>query len=361
MHVDMDAFFASVEQFRNHPELAGRPVCVGHDPKQGHGRGVVSAASYEARSYGIHAGMPVSKAYRLCPEAVFVHGDFSSYLVASEEFLEILRQFADGGRVKRASIDEAYIEVSERVQDYGHPTELARDIQATIKRETLLPCSIGIAANMSVAKVATGQNKPFGITFVNQDPQRILEFLAPLPVDALNGVGKKTAERLRTAGIYTLRQIQTMSSSDLWSIMGRASKWLLDRARGIDERPLIDTGPHARKSISKDITFSEDIRPDRVYLLHHAIAKICHRISVKMHEKHLLARTVSVKIRYADYSTIQRSRTMNCASDNRETLYHHAISLFDTHRDPSRYIRLLGVKVSNLISAEIQPTIFEFI
>ena len=154
MHIDMDAFFASVEQYRNHPELEDQPVCVGHDPKKGQGRGVVRAASYEARAKGIRSGMPVSQAYRLCPEAVFVTGEFSNYGEASDEFMEILAEYGDEGRVRRASIDEAYIETTFRVIDYNHPRDLAAEIQSAVKQETKLPCSIGIAPNMSVAKVA---------------------------------------------------------------------------------------------------------------------------------------------------------------------------------------------------------------
>ena len=210
MHIDMDAFFASVEQYRNYPELVGKPVCVGHDPKGGTGRGVVRAASYEARAKGIHAGMPVSQAYRLCPDAKFVDGSFESYLIASDEFMEILKQYADGGRVRRASIDEAYIEVTEATARYNDPIELAREIQEDIRIQTSLPCSIGIAPNMSVAKIATGMNKPRGITLVGPDPESILNFLSPLKVDAINGVGRKTAEYLERFGIQTLGQIQNM-------------------------------------------------------------------------------------------------------------------------------------------------------
>ncbi len=361
MHIDMDAFFASVEQFRNHPHLIDKPVCVGPDPKKGHGRGVVSAVSYEARAFGIRSGMPISKAYKLCPEAVFVSADFQNYVKASDEFMQVLRGFADGGRVRRASIDEAYIEVTTHVKNYESPIKLAKKIQKVVKEKTALPCSIGIAPNMTVAKVATGMNKPMGITFVGQSREEIMNFLAPLPVIALNGVGIKTTDRLRRAGIETLGQIQKMTIVDLWPIMGRASKWLLNRARGIDERPLIDNGPRVRKSISKDITFMQDIRPEQINLLHHSIAKMCHRIAKKLQNNHLQAKTITVKIRYADYSTIQRSKTINCATHNRETIYQNAVDILETHRNPSLPIRLLGVRVSNFVELEIQPTIFEFI
>ncbi|MHA2432473.1 MAG: DNA polymerase IV [Candidatus Thorarchaeota archaeon] len=351
-------FFAAVEQHRNHPELAGKPLCVGHDPRGGQGRGVVRAASYEAREHGIKSGMPVSKAYRLCPEAVFVPGDFSTYKEASDEIMDVLREYSDEGRVRRASIDEAYIEVTDIVETYESPRALAFEIQSAVRTKTRIPCSIGMAPNMSVAKVATGMNKPNGITVVS--PGEVKEFLAPMEVDALNGVGKKTSERLARYGIETLGQIQSMSVMDLLPIMGKGAKWLHDRARGIDERPLMDNGPRVRKSISKDYTFMEDVEPDATDFLHSAISKICKRIAERMQKKDLRFRTVTVKLRYADYTTIQRSRSIPVETDDAEKLSQLAIELFNRKRDPDRYVRLIGVKVSGLSEHAAQCTLAEF-
>jgi len=360
MHIDMDAFFASVEQYRNHPNLVGKPVCVGHDPKKGTGRGVVRAASYEARAKGIHSGMPVSKAYQLCPEAVFVSGSFESYTIASDEFMDILREFADGERVRRASIDEAYIEVTERSQLYDSPRNLAVEIQEEIRIKTSLPCSIGIAPNMSVAKVATGMNKPRGITLVGPGPVEVERFLEPLPVDALNGVGRKTKEHLQKFGIGTLGQIQQMTISELWPAMGRGSIWLHNRARGIDERPLIDNGPRIRKSISKDRTFMEDVESDNIEYLHKSLKKMCARISEKLHQKSLRFKTVTVKIRYEDYSTIQRSKSIPVESDEPDLLSKVAIEVFEQKRNHNKAIRLIGVKVSHLTEVSEQLCLTEF-
>jgi len=361
MHVDMDAYFASVEQYRNHPELQGLPVCVGHDPKGGKGRGVVRAASYEARNHGIRAGMPVSRAYGLCSDAVFVPGNFQSYLDASGEFMAVLREFADEGRVRRASIDEAYIEVTFKCQEYEHPKELALEIQATIKDSTKLPCSVGIAPNMSVAKIATGMNKPMGITFVPQDPLEVTQFLSPLPVDALNGVGRVTAERLQRYDIETLGQIQQMSVTELWPIMGKGSRWLRERASGVDERPLVDNGPRIRKSISKDRTFLEDVEPEAVNYFHETIFKICERIAEKVKKKALEYRTVTMKLRYADYTTIQRSRTLPVSTGDVDMLRRIAREIFDQKRDPDRAVRLLGVKVSGLSENSAQVCLTDFL
>ncbi|MGY5859724.1 MAG: DNA polymerase IV [Candidatus Thorarchaeota archaeon] len=361
MHIDMDAFFASVEQYRNHPELVGQPVCVGHDPKKGTGRGVVRAASYEARSKGIHSGMPVSTAYRLCPEAVFVSGSFENYTIASDEFMEILREFADDGRVRRASIDEAYIEVTEGAQLYESPRELALELQEEIRVRTSLPCSIGIAPNMSVAKIATGMNKPRGVTLVGPNPIDVEKFLEPLPVDALNGVGKKTTERLQKHGIETLGQIQRMTIAELWPAMRRGSVWLHQRARGFDERPILDNGPRIRKSISKDRTFMEDVEPENTPYLHDALKKMCTRIGDKLQKKDLRFKTVTVKIRYEDYSTIQRSRSIPVESDETSLLEKVAIEVFEQKRNHNKSVRLVGVKVSQLSEVSEQMCLTEFL
>lgn len=361
MHVDMDAFFASVEQHRNHPELAGRPVCVGHDPKGGNGRGVVRAASYEARAKGIHSGMPVSQAYRLCPDAVFVDGEFESYGVASDEFMTVLREYADGGRVRRASIDEAYIEVTEGVEVFGSPRNLASWIQDSIWHDVKLPCSVGAAPCMSVAKVATGMNKPRGITVVGPDSLDVLKFLEPLPVTAINGIGRKTSERLEKFGITTLGQIQRMTIPELWPAMGRGSTWLYQRARGIDERPLIDNGPRVRKSISKDRTFMEDVEPGSIDYLHEVLGKMCSRIGEKLQKKALRFKTVTVKMRYSDYSTIQRSKSIPVETDSFDVLQRMAVEIFDHRRDREKPLRLVGVKVSGLSEASEQLCLTEFL
>ena len=357
----MDAFFASVEQYRNHPELAGRPVCVGHDPKGGNGRGVVRAASYEARAKGVHSGMPVSQAYRLCPEAAFVSGEFESYGVASDEFMEVLREYADGGRVRRASIDEAYIEVTENVEIFGSPRNLASWIQDSIWHEAQLPCSIGAAPSMSVAKVATGINKPRGITIVGPDPHDVKKFLEPLPVSAINGIGRKTSDRLAKFGITTLGQIQRMTIPEIWPAMGRGSIWLYQRARGIDERPLIDNGPRVRKSMSKDRTFMEDVEPGAVDYIHEVLGNMSKRIGERLQKKALRFKTVTVKMRYNDYSTIQRSKSIPVETDNPDVLQRMACEIFDCRSDREKPIRLVGVKVSGLSEASEQLCLTEFL
>jgi nucleotidyltransferase/DNA polymerase involved in DNA repair len=305
--------------------------------------------------------MPVSQAYHLCPEAAFVSGKFESYGIASDEFMDILREYADGGRVRRASIDEAYIEVTESVEIFGSPRNLASWIQDSIWHEAQLPCSIGAAPNMSVAKVATGMNKPRGITVVGPDPLDVMKFLEPLPVTAINGIGKKTANRLAKFGITTLGQIQLMTLPELWPAMGRGSPWLYQRARGIDERLLIDNGPRVRKSMSKDRTFMEDVEPEAAGYIHEVLRQMCQRIGERLQNKALRFKTVTVKMRYSDYSTIQRSRSIPVETDSSDILYKMAIEIFDNREEREKSIRLVGVKVSGLSEASEQLCLTEFL
>jgi nucleotidyltransferase/DNA polymerase involved in DNA repair len=359
-HIDMDAFYASVEQYRLHPEYIGHPLCVGPDPRKGKGRGVVRAASYEARAFGIRSAMSTQKAYELCPDAVFVFGDFSNYFEASEEVMTVIERFADHGRVRKASIDEAYIEVTNRVNDYSDPHALATELQDSIKVETQLPASIGIAPNMAVAKIATGLNKPLGITLVPQDPDAVARFLAPLHVTKVNGIGKVTAHYLAKFGITTLGEIQQLSLKELVPIMGKGAKWLYNRAWGIDDRDIIPRGPWRRKSMGKDRTFPRDVDPASSEVLHETLKELCSRIGQKLQSKSYHFRTVTVKIRYQNYETIQRSRTLNLSTNEPEVLKKEAISLLETHRKPEKKLRLVGVRVSNLTRMTGQASLADF-
>jgi len=360
-HTDMDAFYASVEQYRLHPEHIGQPLCVGPDPKKGQTRGVVRVASYEARAFGIHAGMPVTKAYRLCPDAVFVYGPFSNYVEASEEVMDVLEQFADDRRIRKASIDEAYLEVTERVKHYPGPRELAIEIQRAVRKETQLPCSIGIGPNMSVAKIATDQNKPLGITLVPQDPAAVAAFLAPLDVTAINGIGRVTGNRLKKYGITTLGQIQEMSLQTLLSIFGKGAKWLSDRAWGIDNRGIVRSGPWRRKSMGNERTFPKDVEPTSLGVALEALHDLSTRVSQRLQLKSYHFRTVTVKIRYRDFTTIQRSYTLPVSTNDKRALSKAVIALFEEHRKPHMPLRLVGVRVTNLTRMTGQATLFDYV
>jgi nucleotidyltransferase/DNA polymerase involved in DNA repair len=304
--------------------------------------------------------MSVLKAYNLCPEAVFVFGEFSNYIEASEEVMGVIARFADEQRIRKASIDEAYLEVTERVKTYPSPRMLALEIQTAIKEETKLPASIGIAPNMAVAKIATEQNKPMGITLVPQDPQAVMAFLAPLDVTAINGIGRVSGNRLRNHGIRTLGQIQQMSLQELYRVFGKGSKWLYDRAWGIDNRGIVRSGPWRRKSMGKDRTFPKDVDSKSVEVAVETLEELSTRISQRLQSKSYHFRTVTVKIRYRNYETIQRSRTLPVSTNDPETLCKTVTSLFEEHRKPDTPVRLVGVRVTNLTRMTGQASLSDY-
>ncbi len=360
MHVDMDAFFASVEQFRNHPHLQGQPVCVGPDPRTGATRGVVSTASYEARAFGVRSGMPVVKALQLCPQAVFVRSSYALYREASDEVIAVLREYADGQGVRVASIDEAYLDVTDAVPQYPAPADLARDVQSRILAETKLPCSIGLGPNMTVAKIATGMNKPRGITVAPQGSQAVAEFLRDLPVRAISGVGPVTADRLARHGIHTIGQVQDTDLMELMAAVGRAAEWLWKRAMGIDDRPVVESSSRMRRSISRERTLTEDI-PGNDQRLRRVVQELCSMVARRVADKHLRFKCVTLKIRYSDFTTVHRSRSLTAATSDERVPYRVAADLLSRHCDPERRVRQLGVRVSELRQADDQALLTQFV
>lgn len=359
-HVDMDAFFASVEQFRINPALVGQPVCVGPDPTEGPSRGVVRTASYEAREYGITSGMPVSKAHSLCPEAIFVSGSFQHYKDASADFMTVLHSYADEDSIRKTSIDEAYLDVSHSCSNSTEAHGIAQSIQDAIKRSTRLPCSIGIGPNMSVAKISTDMNKPMGITVAPPDPDALREFLAPLDVRAINGVGSKTADKLYNHGLHELRDIQSLSIPQLVPIMGNSAKWLHDRACGIDDRTIRSSG-NGRSSFSKETTFAENVSPNDLGMILKTLGNLCDSLHSKLNKTGLAYQTVSIRLRYSDFTTILRSKTLPTPTDSHTAMEKTAINLYEENLAENRPIRLLGVKLSSLQDIESQMKLTQFV
>ncbi len=359
MHVDMDAFFASVEQYRINPSLIGKPICVGPDPTEGLSRGVVRTASYEARDHGIYSGMSVSKAHSLCPYAIFVSSSYRHYRKASDEFMKVLLNYADEESVRQTSIDEAYMEISDFCKSRKEALSAAESVQASIRRSTRLPCSIGIGPNMSVAKIATGINKPRGITTAPHPADELRAFLGPLDVQVISGVGSKTAERLHKHGLYKLEQIQNLTIPQLVPIMGNSAKWVHDRACGIDDRP-VKTSHHSRSSFSKETTFGEDISPNDIGMVYKTLTRLCDSLSKKLRKRNLAYQTVSIRLRYSDFRTILRSKTMPTPTDSFEIMEKTAISLYEENKSNTQHIRLLGVKLSNLQNMKSQMRLTQF-
>jgi DNA polymerase-4 len=347
LHVDMDAFFVSVELLER-PELRGKPVVVGGRPDQ---RGVVSAASYEARKYGIHSAMPLRTAGRLCPHAIFLDGHHEKYGEWSDRVATILGQFSP--IVEMVSIDEAYLDLAGTERLHGPPFAAADKLLRTITRTTNLPCSGGLATTRLVAKVASDQAKPRGLVWVA--PGREERFLAPLPVRKIPGIGEVTERALRALGIEIVGQIAAVPQEKLETIFGQWGTALFRKARGGDSYEfVIDAEP---KSISHNHTFGEDTSDAEALaaLLSHLSQKACKRLR----EAGLAARTLTLTIRYAGFETHTRSKTLAEATRLDSDIFAVFQELFRAHRDVKRKVRLLGVSLSGFTHGNEQLDLLE--
>ncbi len=336
LHVDMDAFFVSVELL-SRPDLRGKPVVVGGRPDQ---RGVVSAASYEARKYGIHSAMPLRTASRLCPHAVFLDGHHDKYGEWSDRVASILARFSP--IVEMVSIDEAYLDLAGTERIYGPPLAAADKLLRTITRDTSLPCSGGLATTRLVAKVASDQAKPRGLVWVA--PGQEARFLAPLSIRKIPGIGEVTERALRALSIETVEQLASHSQEKLESVFGQWGTALFRKARGGDAYEfLIDAEP---KSISHNHTFGEDTVDvtQMESMLSHLSQKACKRLR----EAGLSSRTLTLTIRYAGFETYTRSKTVPEPVRLDADIFVVFLELFREHRDPKRKVRLLGVALSAL-------------
>ena len=346
LHVDMDAFYASVEQLRR-PELRGRPVIVG-----GRGaRGVVAAASYEARAYGVHSAMPSVRAQRLCPHADFIPGDHSHYAEVSGRIMDLFRSFTP--LVEPLSLDEAFLDVTGVRRLHGDGPTIAADIRARLLDQEGLTCSVGVATNKFLAKLATEHGKPKpsldgpipgrGVTVVRAGDERA--FLRPLPVASLWGVGPKTLEKLQRLGVHTVRDLEALDLGTLVRTLGQASGHHLHQlARAIDDRAVV---PDARpKSIGHEETFAADLHDHDE--LHLQLVRMADAVADRLRRHRLPGRTVSIKVRYGDFSTITRSVTVPQPVDTGPAIVRAASELLE-RLDVSAGVRLFGVTVSNLV------------
>jgi DNA polymerase-4 len=335
LHVDMDAFYASVEQ-RDRPELRGRPVAVGGSPES---RGVVAAASYEARPFGVRSAIPMSRAVRLCPGLVIVPPDFSKYRAASQQVFAIFREVTP--LVEALSLDEAYLDVTENA--WGEPLgrTVAARINALIRERTSLTASAGVAPNKFLAKIASAWRKPDGLTVIA--PERVESFLQQLPVDALWGVGPVTAQRLRDHGIDRLVDVRTADPARLRDAVGSLSDWLLQLAAGEDDRPVEPNRPS--KSSSSECTYAHDLTD--VDRMREELDGMARENAAWLVKKGLVARTVTIKVRYDDFTTVTRSDTRDPTSDADE-IARRAVALLDRTDAARRPVRLLGAGVHNL-------------
>jgi DNA polymerase-4 len=337
MHIDLDAFFVSVEQAEK-PKLRGKPVVVGGRPDR---RGVVASASYEARSFGIHSGMPLATAYRLCPQAIFIEGSFPKYRDASQRFMAILADFTPF--LEPIGIDEAYLDVTGFESIYGSIHQMALAIKQRVKEELGLCASVGVASCKVVAKIASDLSKPDGLLEVANGDER--SFLAPLPIAKLPGIGKKTERILIGLGINTIGKLSITPLSTLKSHFGVSGELLRSYASGIDDRKV--ELPSAAKSISRETTFGKDTR-DRS-LLKATLCYLSERVGSNLRQQGKQARCVTLKLRYADFTTITRSQTLTQASDTDRAISDTGLKLLNKALAQEKQpIRLIGIGVSNL-------------
>lgn len=348
LHCDMDCFYAAVHT-RDDPSLEGKPVVVGGDPS---GRGVVAAANYEARKYGIHSAMPAAQARRLCPETIFLRPDFSRYREESQQIFDIYREYTP--IIQPLSLDEAFLDVSDHLGELGSATAVAEDIRRRVREERGLTVSIGVAANKLVAKIASDFRKPDGLTVVR--PHEVEAFLAPLPVRRLYGIGPAAERSLHEMGITTVAELRELSIDRLMSRFGTWGRVLWERVRGIDDRPVHTS--RERKSLSTERTFAENVKDAKE--IDRILEEMADEVARGLEKRRLAATTITVKARYPDFTTPTRSHTLLVPTADAATIAATARELVRKTDAAKRSVRLLGVGASNLVPGELgQMALFE--
>ncbi|MCX6001265.1 MAG: DNA polymerase IV [Chloroflexi bacterium] len=346
-HIDLDAFFVTVEQVLN-PALRGKAVIVGGRPE---GRGVVAAASYEARKYGVHSAMPLARAKRLCPRAVFLTGNYRKYVEFSHKFMTILGDYTPS--LQQGGLDEAYLDVT-GCENYGSWHGLALKMKQRITKETGLVASVGIAPCRVVAKVASDLGKPDGLIEVL--PGKEGAFLATLPVRKMPGVGEKTGKVLKTMGIETIGQLADMPDSLFRSRLGEGMVWLQQHARGIDDSPVEAYGE--AKSISRETTFERDTMDSS--FLKATLRYFAEKLGAELREEGKNARTVTLKLRYSDFETVNRSSSAREGTNLDDAIFQSAVRLLDkTLGNRFKPVRLIGLEVSHFTGGETQLSFFD--
>jgi DNA polymerase IV (DinB-like DNA polymerase) len=346
-HVDLDAFYASVEA-RGNPRLAGLPVVVGADPEAGHGRGVVVACSYEARKAGLRSGMPISRAYRLCPEAVYLRPNFERYTRVSAQVMNLLRGHADD--FEQVGVDEAFLDVSSRVKNVIDARRLALEIKRDLREHESLTCSIGIGPNKSSAKIASDMQKPEGLTIVPfAEPEK---FLAPLHVDVIPGVGKKTKAFMKERNIETIAELQAIPGKQLVTWFGKGGVWLWGVAHGKEEIPVRPRA--ARKSLHVERTFRHDIDNFRTVYLQ--AEEVGHEVFRRLKLEDLEFKIVGIKIRFKTFETYTREKSLTDYSDSLDSILSTARTLLQEFEGRSKPVRLLGIVVSQLRKVTRSPS-----
>ncbi len=340
LHCDMDSFYASVHQ-RDDPSLRGKPVAIGGDPG---GRGVVASASYEARAFGVRSAMPSARALRLCPQLIFLRSDFVRYRKVSAEVTSIFREFTP--LVQVVSIDEAYLDVSDHLEPWGSATAVAQEIRRRVQQQLDLTVSVGVGPNKLIAKIASDHDKPDGLTVVK--PEQVQNFLDPLPVRALRGVGPATEARIIDLGFHTVGQLRKTERTALEQRFGKFGTVLHRFANGEDDR-LVST-ERKRKSLSCERTFGQDMN-DREGMLEE-LSNLAEKVARGLEKRDLTARTLSIKVRYPDFETITRALTLSTPTASADLIAETTGQLYKRSEAADRGVRLLGVTASGLVSLD---------
>ncbi|KUK43854.1 MAG: DNA polymerase IV [Methanothrix harundinacea] len=339
LHVDLDAFFPAVE-VREHPELKGKPVIVGADPKEGTGRGVVSSASYEARKSGVRSAMPISRAWKLCPEGVYLRPHFDLYTKASNNIMQILKSHAD--KFEQAGIDEAYLDISSRVKDFNEAAEVAKKLMEEVLDKERLTCSVGVAPNKMLAKIGSDFEKLYGLTVIRAEDAK--EFLAPLNVRKILGVGPKTEERLQDLNIVTIGDLAATDPELLVRQFGCWGIKLHEYAHGIDRREVIEG--YETKSIGREVTFEKDVDDPSKIL--ETLDDLAEEIHTELIDSGFRFKTITVKVRYENFDTYTRAKSLSFLTNDLYILRNNARRLIDAFLRGNKKIRLVGLRVSTL-------------
>lgn len=340
IHVDMDAFFASIEQ-RDDSQLKGLPVIVGGSPEK---RGVVATCSYEARKFGVHSAMPTSRAYQLCPRGVFIRPRMETYKEVSQQIRNIFLQCTE--LVEPLSLDEAYLDVTVNEKGELSATRLAAQIKEQILKETLLTASAGVSFNKFLAKVASDWDKPNGLTVIT--PEKAVEFIEQLPIRKFYGIGEVTEKKMLAMGILSGADLRKRGRGQLVEVFGKSGEFFYKIANCQDDRPV---NPHrVRKSIGKEITLQDDLND--IEEMKNILRTLAEKVSVTLKKHNSLARTVTLKVRYQDFKTVTRSTTLTIPVQNEDEIYQEAVALLNSTEAGEKYVRLLGVTTSKLLIRE---------
>jgi DNA polymerase IV (DinB-like DNA polymerase) len=348
MHVDLDAFFASVEE-RGHPEYKGKPVIVGADPKDGKGRGVVSTCNYEARKFGVHSAMPISRAWDLCKDAIFLPVNYELYEEVSAKIMRILKSYAF--KFEQTGIDEAFLDMTNKIKRISEVKRLAEEIKEEIFKKEKLTCSIGVGPNKLIAKIASDYNKPNGLTIVVE--KNVKRFLAPLEVDKLWGIGKKTKRKMNEMGIRTINELSNFERDKLIEEFGIFGHEFYQMAHGIDNSEVIEY--RSRKSYSREHTFESDTLNKQI--IYDLMNEIYEEVMRDVEVGGFNFRTLTIKVRYENFETHTRSKTFSHPVGRSKYTKETTHNLLKSFLQPNQAIRLIGIRASNLVLMRKQKTL----